>query len=201
MAYRDDREALLSRADALERELASERQRAKKATAEVRKLRRDLGHLTRALGRGVVLPAPAASRLLPLVVASLAGAATLVGVNVGRVRPPSAPVAVSGAEVTAAIAPSTFVDKALDPPKVRLVPSGMGLLTVDARPLSYVWLDDQRLSATPLQALPVQAGLHTLRLEAPGRPTVLRRVRITEGQETNLLLGLGPERVAMDRGP
>ena len=192
MAYRDDREALLARTESLERELAVERAQAKKAAAEAKKLRRDLGILARALGRRATPPGPTAARLLPLVVASLAGAATLVGVNVGRVRPPAVPIAAT--VVDGARAELLTSDKGRpDEPKVRLVPSGMGLLTVDARPISNVWLDGQRLSVTPLAALPIEAGVHTLQLDVPGRPTVLRRVRIREGQETSLRLDLGPE--------
>ena len=195
MAYRDDREALLARAEALEGELARERTRSAQASAEAKKLRRHLGIVTRALGRGAVMPGPTAGRLLPLVVASLVGAATLIGVNVGRVRPPPCHLAPS----VASLVSSQKESVAPKPPAVdgvRLVPMGMGLVTIDSRPFSRVWLDGHALGVTPLDSVLVPVGSHVFGFEVPGAPMTSRRVVVSEGRETRLHLNLDPARSA-----
>jgi hypothetical protein len=194
VAYRDDREALLARTEALAQELARERARSTDAEAEARKLRRDLGVLTRALGRGAALQGPAVAKLLPLIVASLVGAATLIGVNVGRGRPPACHLAASSANRLANAKSNELPKVSGDHPTIRLVPMGMGLVTLDTQPPARVWLDGHTLGLTPLRDALVPSGSHILQLEGADGSRVSRRVEIAEGVTTGLQYFLDADR-------
>lgn len=182
MAYRDDREALLARTGALESELARERSKSARATAEAKRLRRDLVALTRAVGGGAAVHGPTAAKVLPLIVASLVGAATLIGVSVGRVRAPACHVAASAAAPEVAVKAPAPTKPAVAPGTTHLVPAGMGLVTFEAWPRARVWLDGHTLGVTPLDSVLVPVGAHVFRFDAPGRPSVLRRVVVVEGR-------------------
>lgn len=193
MAYRDDREALLAHAQSLQDELARERAKSVRAQAEAKKLRRDLGILTRALGRGAAMQGPAAAKVLPLIVASLVGAATLIGVNVGRVRPPACHLAASTASVVAAAKAPQPAKPSGEHVGVRLVPMGMGLVSIDSVPVSRVMLDGVALGITPLDSVMVPAGSHVFQLRA-GTGLVAREVLVAEGRTTRVHFDL-PEQL------
>jgi hypothetical protein len=197
VAYRDDHEALLARADALERELARERERASTAAAEARKLRRDLGLLTRALGRGVVRT-EGDSRLLQPLVVCLALSAALLGVAYTRtVRPtrfgPTEPIPIAATFPISGSIPKRAVAHAGAIPEARLVPSGMGLVDLDTRPWSHVWLDGQQLGVTPIDGMILSAGIHSLGFETPDQRVLQRSVWIRDGETVRIDMDLTPD--------
>ncbi len=182
MAYRDDREALLARNASLETDLARERLKSMQARAEAKKLRRQVGVLSSALGRGAAVQGPTAARILPLIVASLVAAATLIGVNVGRVRAPTFPLATSAGALDLSTKIVPLAKPAAGPSKTRLVPAGMGLVSFETSPTAWVWLDGHVLGRTPLDSALVPAGTHVFALFIPGHDTVHRRVVVPEGR-------------------
>jgi len=194
VAYRDDREALLARNASLETDLARERLKSIQARAEAKKLRRQVGVLSSALGRGAVVQGPTAARVLPLIVASLVAGATLIGVNVGRVRAPSCPLGASAGalDLHTKIVPN--VKPAERPAQTRLVPAGMGLVTFDALPAAGVSLDGHLLGQTPLDSVLLPAGQHIFQFQVPGRTPVLRRVLVPEGQSVSVQTTVTPAR-------
>jgi eukaryotic-like serine/threonine-protein kinase len=71
--------------------------------------------------------------------------------------------------------------------KLELVPRRPGALRVVADPWAHVSVDGQRVDTTPFaRPIPLQAGVHYVKLEHPQAPTERRTVRIAPG-ETVLL--------------
>ena len=71
--------------------------------------------------------------------------------------------------------------------KLELVPRRQGFLRVVADPWAHVFVDGQRLDTTPFaRPIPLEAGIHYVKLEHPQAPTERRTVRIALG-ETLLL--------------
>jgi serine/threonine-protein kinase len=71
--------------------------------------------------------------------------------------------------------------------KLELVPRRQGYLRVVADPWAHVFVDGQRVDTTPFaRSVPLEAGVHYVKLEHPQAPTERRTVRIALG-ETVLL--------------
>jgi eukaryotic-like serine/threonine-protein kinase len=63
--------------------------------------------------------------------------------------------------------------------KLELVPRRQGFLRVVADPWAHVFVDGQRVDTTPFaRPIPLEAGLHYVKLEHPEAPTERRTVRI-----------------------
>ena len=71
--------------------------------------------------------------------------------------------------------------------KLELVPRRVGFLRVVADPWAHVFVDGQRVDTTPFaRPVPLEAGVHYVKLEHPQAPTERRTVQIALG-ETLLL--------------
>jgi eukaryotic-like serine/threonine-protein kinase len=71
--------------------------------------------------------------------------------------------------------------------KLELVPRRQGFLRVVADPWAHVFVDGQRVDTTPFaRPIPLEAGIHYVKLEHPQAPTERRTVRIAPN-ETVLL--------------
>jgi hypothetical protein len=184
VAYRDDRDALLARNASLESDLARAKSDAARARAEARKLKRDLGVLTRALGVGTVVQGSAAARFLPLIVASLVGAATLIGVNVGRVRQscPVPPARIVEAQTVPKHVPLLKHDTL----KTALVPAGMGLLTLQTNVRARLVVDGRHVGMTPVFDALLPAGVHRVVVTARGHEPVSSDVMVTSGRRVTM---------------
>jgi len=70
-------------------------------------------------------------------------------------------------------------------------PVGLGTLHVNSVPFSVVYLDGRSLGETPVQDVPVRAGVHTLRLVSTARGlTRTYQITIVEGQSTRRVFRL-----------
>ena len=80
-------------------------------------------------------------------------------------------------------------------PTVTIGASGTGTITVNSYPWSRIYIDGKDVGRTPLQALPFNAGVHTVELIFPTADNmrVNKRVEIRPGREARIVHRLPAE--------
>ncbi|MGH7559666.1 MAG: serine/threonine protein kinase [Gemmatimonadales bacterium] len=95
----------------------------------------------------------------------------------------------NGGRSDRSVPPAAQRDSAIvaPPPAATAPPAPPGQLFISTRPWGQLFVDGQLIGNTPVARLPLQAGLHQIRVVRPGFRPYEREVRIEAGQEMRLI--------------